>query len=86
MPKFIHDCESCVYLGARSLYGYGRYTDYDFYYCQRDKTLLARFGDDGPDYISRDAKHLNAAFPELTTAAIMALKQGLISTDDLENF
>lgn len=51
MPRFKHDCESCVPLGE--------YTDsegsFDLYYCGQGgwmPTVIARFGDDGPDYLS----------------------------------
>ena len=85
---FYHDCDSCVYLGSKQIYYYAldKMRDYDLYICQDGPTLLARFGNDSPDYMSRRAKHLDANYPELMTAAILALKQGLISTDDLENF
>ena len=45
-PKFKHDCDKCIFLG---------------HWCKRDlyhhkggglETLIARFGDDGPEYIS----------------------------------
>lgn len=42
MPKFKHDCTSCVYLG--------HFEDHDLYYCPNDPTVIARFGDEGPDY------------------------------------
>ena len=86
MPKFVHDCEQCVYLGSHTLYGYGRHTGYDFYYCQRVGSLIARFGDESPDYVSRRAEHLNGNYPELMYAGLLALKKGLISADVLENF
>lgn len=42
MPKFQHDCSRCVYLG--------HFEDHDLYYCAGEPTVIARFGDEGPDY------------------------------------
>lgn len=42
-----HDCERCVYLG--------QHDEYDLYYCEQNAgsaTLVARWSDDGPDYVS----------------------------------
>lgn len=46
MPKYQHDCTKCKYLG-RTI-GNGKIVDL---YVHND-TLIARYGDDGPDYYS----------------------------------
>jgi len=44
--RYIHDCEQCVDLGT--------FEHYDLYFCEQNgsPTLLARYSDDGPDYLS----------------------------------
>jgi hypothetical protein len=46
-PKYKHDCDQCIYLGI--------YEDYDLYFCKqggKSPTVLARFGNAGPEYLS----------------------------------
>jgi hypothetical protein len=46
-PRFLHDCEECVFLV--------HYAGHDLYRCEQGgwrPTIVARFGDDGPDYVS----------------------------------
>jgi hypothetical protein len=45
-PRYRHDCRECRYLGA--------YRAHDLYSCLHGgrPTVLARFGDAGPDYVS----------------------------------
>lgn len=47
-PRFTHDCKVCEFLG--------QVLDHDLYYCTsqgpRFPTLVARWGDDGPEYQS----------------------------------
>ncbi len=45
MPRFRHDCDRCQSLG--------QYGPHDLYVCHGG-TLLARYGDDGPEYASLD--------------------------------
>lgn len=51
LPRFQHDCEQCEYQGQLG--------DYDVYVCRSKRgaapTLLARYGNDGSQYISRSA-------------------------------
>ncbi len=44
--KYQHDCDKCTPLGE--------YEEYDLYHCEQGglPTVVARYGDDGPDYIS----------------------------------
>jgi len=46
-PRFEHDCRCCTYLG--------QFGAHDLYSCNRHgriDTLIARYGNDGPDYVS----------------------------------
>lgn len=49
-PKYAHDCDHCNYLGRFEWDGQTR----DLYFCGTHErgTVIARFGDDGPDYSS----------------------------------
>ena len=47
--NYIHDCDACTYLGQ---FAHGKI--YDLYFCGTHErgTVIARYGDDGPDYCS----------------------------------
>lgn len=50
-PRFQHDCDRCVFLGAFSEENH----NCDLYFCSQGglgPTLLARYSDKGPDYVS----------------------------------
>lgn len=56
-PQFTHDCDSCIYLGTESLDYHGDeiFEIYDLYFCAADiggPTVIARYGDSGPEYKS----------------------------------
>jgi len=42
-PKFEHDCEVCVFLG--------HYLEHDLYCCPKGPDILARYGDEGSEYM-----------------------------------
>jgi hypothetical protein len=68
--RFKHDCDRCVPLG--------QYNGHDLYWCQQGNwgpTVIARFGDDGPEYTSGMA--FVGSVPELTAAASRAHVAGL---------
>ena len=46
-PIYTHDCDICIYLGSYQLV-----IDYDLYLCEAGKTLVARWGSEGPQYDS----------------------------------
>ena len=46
-PIYKHDCDICIYLGSYQLV-----IDYDLYLCQASKTVIARWGSEGPQYVS----------------------------------
>lgn len=69
-PRYIHDCKECIYLGQKD--------EYDLYFCNQGgllNTVIARFGNEGPDYIS------GMSFSDkepLKTAKELAKKQNLL--------
>lgn len=79
-PQYEHDCEKCVYLSD--------YGDYDLYWCPQDpvgETVLARFGNEGPDYVSCPPsliRHEMADHP-LPVAVRRAMEMGLIRSQDI---
>lgn len=53
--KWKHDCDKCRFLGGMFL----PHGALDWYVCgTTDRTVLARFSDEGADYWSRDTRHL----------------------------
>jgi len=51
-PQFAHDCDKCQFLGR---YICERYGECDLYYCDQGaavETVVARYGNDGPQYTS----------------------------------
>lgn len=51
-PQFQHDCDKCQFLGRYECRDYyDEWERYDLYQCE-GKTVIARFGDDGPDFSS----------------------------------
>ena len=46
-PLYEHDCKDCIFLGT--------FENADLYFCTQGntiKTIIARFGNEGPSYIS----------------------------------
>lgn len=69
-----HDCDQCVYLGSR--------LDEDYYFCPGDKTVIARFGNDGA-YRSVSLEDVTPTSSDLLLATLLALQQGLIDIKDV---
>lgn len=70
-PRFTHDCDKCDFLG--------RHGNWDLYYCYKDvfgPTVIARFGDEGSEYIS-GMYHEIPAISEAKTRAILMLQRKL---------
>lgn len=67
-PQFEHDCDSCTYLG--------QFEGYDLYFCQQGTlpTVIARFGNDGHEYLSGMPV---AYHPPLSVAKHLAILMGL---------
>ena len=81
-PQFDHDCKDCTFLGrheGQSAFG-GSSGKYDLYFCPQygmSHTVIARFGNGGPDYLSG----LLASYyePVLAEARRRAQKIGLVA-------
>lgn len=65
-PAYTHDCTHCLFLG--------RWEGFDLYFCPNEPTVLARAGDEGPDYTSG----LNATTPVLMEAQERAVRLGFV--------
>ena len=46
-PIYKHDCDICIFLGS-----YRLGIDYDLYLCKASKTIIVRWGSEGPQYDS----------------------------------
>jgi hypothetical protein len=55
-PKYQHDCNACKFLG--------HYVGYDVYICPSNPSIIARFSDDGPDYVSMDLNEFQSLIRE----------------------
>jgi len=50
-PVYDHNCSSCLFLGAKKVDN----IIYDFYFCPKTKSNVARFGSEDPSYVSLPA-------------------------------
>ena len=68
--RYQHDCKICVFLG--------NYRDHDLYYCPQGglPTVIARYSDAGPDYVSGRA--IANLHPALAVAERLACDRGLL--------
>ncbi len=69
--QFQHDCEKCIYLGE--------WQGHDLYWCAQGgrPTVIARWGDDGPNYQSGMIFADRELIPALVEAKTRALQRGL---------
>jgi len=76
--RYEHDCDECVFLDTVKDDGG---MAYDLYFCRQSgyPTVLARFGCSPENYKSGMASV--GVDPELTAAATLAVKRGLLSPD-----
>ena len=71
VQHFQHDCKNCKPLG--------HYNEHDLYFCAQGglvPTVLARYGNEGPEYLS--GLTLAPAIPELGEAARRAVAAGYL--------
>lgn len=68
-PVFKHDCYDCVFLG--------HYNDRDLYFCA--DTVIARYGDNRPDYSSGMGFARPDGNQSLYQAKLLAIDKGLIA-------
>ena len=66
MARYTHDCDVCKSLGVMD--------EFDLYFCPQVgmPTVIARFGDDGPDYESGLMAATDGPLKEAKTRAIVA--------------
>jgi hypothetical protein len=57
VPQFKHDCDKCTFLASMG--------SHDFYYCSNSPTVIARYGDEGPEYLSGMELGKRAAMSDL---------------------
>lgn len=73
-PRYSHDCAGCVFLGISE--------EADLYYCDQGdslKTIIARYSDEGPDYISGIA--FAGTNPDLAKAKKIAEERGFLNSE-----
>ncbi len=78
-PRFQHDCDDCTFLG--------RFEDYDLYHCDLGvcPTVIARFGDEGPQYTSSIWIARQGTVLSLAEALRRAVAKGLNVEYDLKH-
>ena len=82
-PTFTHDCDKCRFLGTIPSANHGTV---DLYVCTNDAdplgpSLIARFGDEGPDYASQPEKIVRQAKTLLDLTKALALFDAQKGTD-----
>lgn len=74
-----HDCNACTYLGPF----FDGADKYDLYICNTQGSIIARYGDDGPDYTSMNGRLLSSvavhtSLPALREAQVRAKLLGYL--------
>lgn len=77
-PEYEHDCPNCTFLG--------KFEDdeviFDLYYCGNPmQTVVARYSDDGPKYVSGISVAKSNLEPSLTEALKRAIKGGYCESE-----
>jgi hypothetical protein len=83
MPTYIHDCTECKFLGTVTIHDRVA----DLYYCNPSNqelsgTLIARYGDEGPNYSSGIGFAMTS--PVLALAAVRAIVLGYMNAAELQ--
>lgn len=73
VPIFEHDCNNCDFLGV-SVDGN---TVYDLYYCDTEETVIARYSNNGADYMSGMVFARPDGNKQLYEAKLRAIEKGL---------
>ncbi len=76
-PQFKHDCDECHFLGQYVIAGSCDPDNarFDLYFCEKSlPTVIARYGDNGPDYSSG----IGSKLPQLQEAERRAREAGLL--------
>ena len=79
--NYIHDCDHCTFLGNHS----DDLGVYDLYFCPQGlrKTVIARYGDRGSEYLSGIGFK---ATPPLAKAEKLALEAGLLTEEEIAKY
>lgn len=80
LPAYDHDCEKCVFLGHHTRH---REAVHDLYFCEKGPTVVARYGDEGPSYISGISFAAQDHF--IAEAVRRAKERGLLSAEKAVN-
>ena len=76
-PRYAHDCEACRYLG--------QFENYDLYYHPgANETIVARFGSEGPDYLSGIG--FSVINPAIALGATRAIALGIMDPMKLGSY
>lgn len=74
-PRYTHDCTGCIFLGL--------WANFDLYYCKGSSpirtTVIARYGDKGPEYASGLEVARTGKMPELAAALKRAIGRGFVA-------
>jgi hypothetical protein len=81
-PQFQHDCDSCDFLGCHG--------EFDLYCCPQalfGPSLIARYGNDGPEYCSM-SKNVLKKFHTVSepSSDLLALKEALWRFENNERY
>ena len=78
-PMFEHDCDECAYLGT--IHAAARPEGFvDLYRCDaHGATVIARYGDDGPEYSSAPLDMAERFGGEIAVAGKLAVALGKVS-------
>ena len=82
-PRFVHDCDACVFLGHTQSDFFrndGKMMDFDLYICMGGefKTVLARYGNAGSEYASLCVDQAETLHGPLQTAWDLAVEKGFV--------
>jgi len=70
-----HDCAICIFLGNFTVSSGGDVLKYDGYICPGEiPTVLARYGSDGPEYVSRSYESFKTLNPAAMTDYWVAMR------------
>lgn len=91
-PRFTHACNACQFLGCFTYEVDDRRWDVDLYACPRlaterleyDRTIIARFGSDGPEYASLSVEDIRCRPADLRPSTwSLGLQEGVRRIDEL---
>ncbi len=85
MKRHNHHCSECVFLGSETYSENAVLRQTDYYVClAKPKAVLARHSCIVGDYTAHRTKNLSPHDADTLTAAVLALKAGLLALRDIE--